>query len=72
MMGSILLFFAVRAQKNPLWWAVAPAILLPCVEPGFNVEDVSNHIVKEPSSSRYLEALPAGSAPAGTAGAPAI
>jgi len=46
MMGSILLFFAVRAQKNPLWWAVAPAILLPCVEPGFNVEDVSNHIVK--------------------------
>jgi hypothetical protein len=46
MMGLILLFFAVRAQKNPLWWAVAPAILLPCVEPGFNIEDVSNHIVK--------------------------
>jgi hypothetical protein len=46
MMGLILLFFADRAQKNPLWWAVAPAILLPCVEPGFNIEDVSNHIVK--------------------------
>lgn len=46
LMGTILLFFANRAQKNPLWWAVAPAILLPCVEPGFNVEDVSNHIVK--------------------------
>lgn len=46
MMGAILLFFANRAQTNPLWWAVAPAILLPCVEPGFNVEDVSNHIVK--------------------------
>ena len=46
MMGWILLFFADRAQKNPLWWAVAPAILLPCVEPGFNIEDVSNHIVK--------------------------
>ena len=46
LMGAILLFFANRAQKNPLWWAVAPAILLPCVEPGFNVEDVSNHIVK--------------------------
>jgi hypothetical protein len=45
-MGWILLFFAVRAQKNPLWWAVAPAVLLPCVEPGFNVEDVTNHIVK--------------------------
>jgi hypothetical protein len=45
-MGAILLFFVNRAQKNPLWWAVAPAILLPCVEPGFNVEDVSNHIVK--------------------------
>jgi hypothetical protein len=45
-MGWILLFFAVRAQKNPLWWAVAPAVLLPCVEPGFNIEDVSNHIVK--------------------------
>jgi hypothetical protein len=46
MMGMIFLFFAGRAQKNPLWWAVAPAILLPCVEPGFNIEDVSNHIVK--------------------------
>ena len=46
MMGAILLFFANRAQRNPLWWAVAPAILLPCVEPGFNVEDVSNHVVK--------------------------
>src|SRR6187431_2926145 len=46
MVGLILLFFADRAQKNPLWWAVAPAILLPCVEPGFNIEDVSNHIVK--------------------------
>ena len=46
MMGWLFLYFVERAQKNPLWWAVAPAILLPCVEPGFNVEDVSNHIVK--------------------------
>ena len=45
-LGWIFLFFADRAQRNPLWWAIAPTILLPGVEPGFNLEDVFNHIVK--------------------------
>jgi hypothetical protein len=45
-MGWIFLFFADRAQRNPLWWAIAPTILLPGVEPGFNLEDIFNHIVK--------------------------
>jgi hypothetical protein len=44
--GWIFVFFAERAQRNPLWWAVAPTILLPGVEPGFNIEDIFNHIVK--------------------------
>jgi hypothetical protein len=45
-LGWIFLFFADRAQSNPLWWAIAPTILLPGVEPGFNLEDIFNHIVK--------------------------
>jgi hypothetical protein len=45
-LGWLFLFFADRAQSNPLWWAIAPTILLPGVEPGFNLEDVFNHIVK--------------------------
>jgi hypothetical protein len=45
-LGWLFLFFADRAQTNPLWWAIAPTILLPGVEPGFNLEDVFNHIVK--------------------------
>ena len=45
-LGWLFLFFADRAQSNPLWWAIAPTILLPGVEPGFNLEDIFNHIVK--------------------------
>jgi hypothetical protein len=44
--GSIFLFFAGKAQKNPLWWAASSMVLLPSVEPGFNVEDIANHVVK--------------------------
>lgn len=46
LMGWLFLFFAGRAQKNPLWWAAASIILLPGVEPGFNIEDIANHVVK--------------------------
>lgn len=46
LMGWLFLFFADRAQKNPLWWAAASIILLPGVEPGFNIEDIANHVVK--------------------------
>jgi hypothetical protein len=46
LIGWVFLFFADRAQRNPLWWAVAPMILLPAVEPGFNLEDIANHMVK--------------------------
>jgi hypothetical protein len=44
--GCIFLFFADKAQRNPLWWAVASTVLLPSVEPGFNLEDILNHVVK--------------------------
>ncbi|HEY2150139.1 MAG TPA: hypothetical protein VGH34_04980 [Vicinamibacterales bacterium] len=44
--GGIFLFFADKAQRNPLWWAVASTVLLPSVEPGFNLEDILNHVVK--------------------------
>jgi hypothetical protein len=44
--GYVFLLFADRAQRNPLWWAVASTVLLPSVEPGFNVEDIFNHVVK--------------------------
>jgi hypothetical protein len=45
-MGRVFLFFAERARKNPLWWAAASTVLLPGVEPGFNLEDIANHVVK--------------------------
>jgi len=45
-LGWLFLFFAERAQKNPLWWAVASTVLLPGVEPGFNLEDITNHVAK--------------------------
>jgi hypothetical protein len=46
LMGVVFLWFADRAQKNPLWWAAASTVLLPGVEPGFNLEDIANHVVK--------------------------
>ena len=44
--GWVFLLFADRAQKNPLWWAAASTVLLPSVEPGFNLEDILNHVFK--------------------------
>lgn len=46
LMGWLFRLFADRAVQNPLWWAAAATILLPGVEPGFNVEDIANHVVK--------------------------
>jgi hypothetical protein len=46
LLGWIFKFFAARALQNPLWWAAAAMILLPGVEPGFNIEDIANHVVK--------------------------
>jgi hypothetical protein len=46
LMGWLFLLFARRAQRNPMWWAVASVVLLPGVEPGFNLEDIANHVVK--------------------------
>jgi hypothetical protein len=46
LVGYLFLLFAARASINPLWWAAAATILLPSVEPGFNVEDILNHVVK--------------------------
>ena len=46
LLGGVFCFFASRAQLNPLWWAVGSIVLLPAVEPGINIEDISNHVVK--------------------------
>lgn len=46
LVGYLFTLFAARAVLNPLWWAAAATILLPSVEPGFNIEDILNHVVK--------------------------
>lgn len=46
LIGWVFLLFAHRAQRNPLWWAAASTVLLPSVEPGFNLEDILNHVTK--------------------------
>ena len=46
LIGWVFLWFAARAQRNALWWAAASIVLLPGVEPGFNMEDILNHVVK--------------------------
>jgi len=46
LVGYLFAQFAARAALNPLWWAAAATILLPSVEPGFNIEDILNHVVK--------------------------
>jgi hypothetical protein len=46
LMGWLFLLFADRARRNPLWWAASSTVLLPGVEPGFNLEDIANHVVK--------------------------
>lgn len=46
LMGMLFAWFGRRAELNPVWWAAAAIVLLPCVEPGFNLEDIANHVVK--------------------------
>ena len=46
LLGGAFCFFARKAMPNPLWWAVGSIVLLPAVEPGINVEDIMNHVVK--------------------------
>ncbi len=38
--------FAKLARKSPHWWAAAPIVLLAASEPAWNLEDISNYIVK--------------------------
>jgi hypothetical protein len=38
--------FAKLARKSPHWWAAAPIVLLAAIEPAWNLEDISNYIVK--------------------------
>ena len=38
--------FAKLARKSPNWWAAAPVVLLAAIEPAWNLEDISNYIVK--------------------------
>jgi hypothetical protein len=44
--GAVFTAFAKRAILNPLWWAVGSIVILPAVEPGINIEDIMNHVVK--------------------------
>ena len=48
--GWIVGFFFSRflrlSSKNIFWWAMASLVLLPAVEPGWNIEDISNHVFK--------------------------
>ncbi len=38
--------FAMLARKSAHWWAAAPVVLLAAIEPAWNLEDISNYIVK--------------------------
>jgi hypothetical protein len=46
LLGGVFCFLAGRALVNPLWWAVGSVVLLPAAEPGINIEDIANHVVK--------------------------
>jgi hypothetical protein len=46
LLGCVFSFLASRALVNPLWWAVGSVVLLPAAEPGINIEDITNHVVK--------------------------
>jgi hypothetical protein len=45
-LGGLFAWFAARARDNPLWWAAASIVVLPGIEPGFNLADILNHVVK--------------------------
>lgn len=46
LVGLAFSIFFKLSQQNPLWWAAAPIVLLGAIEPAFNLEDISNYIVK--------------------------
>jgi hypothetical protein len=46
LLGALFGWFRRRASPNPVWWAAAAIVLLPGIEPGFNLEDIANHVVK--------------------------
>jgi hypothetical protein len=46
LLGALFAVFAARARANPLWWAAAAIVVLPGVEPGFNLSDILNHVIK--------------------------
>jgi hypothetical protein len=46
LVGLAYAHFAKLARKSPHWWAAAPIVLLAAVEPAWNLEDISNYIVK--------------------------
>jgi hypothetical protein len=44
--GVLFSRFLDLSHRSAFWWAVTPLILLPAVEPGWNIEDIWNHILK--------------------------
>jgi hypothetical protein len=46
LVGLAYACFAKLAHKSPHWWAAAPVVLLAAIEPAWNLEDISNYIVK--------------------------
>jgi hypothetical protein len=76
LIGWLFAAFAERALLNPMWWAIAAFVLVPSVEPGLNIEDLTNHVVKAavllvavmyfvPSLSRALAPLQPADVPLG-------
>jgi hypothetical protein len=44
---GILFFTLIKfCRKSVFWWALIPIIVLPVIEPGWNLEDTLNHVVK--------------------------
>lgn len=46
LVGMAFAMFFKLSRQNPMWWAAAPIVLLAGIEPAFNLEDISNYIVK--------------------------
>jgi len=46
LLGMAYARFATLAFNSPHWWAAAPIVLLGATEPAWNLEDISNYVVK--------------------------
>ncbi len=44
--GLVFRGFSGLAAKNSLWWALAPVVLLVCIEAEWNLSDILNHVTK--------------------------